>query len=523
MELSHQPSVIDRLVEAVQKAPEAQKESHPRVQVHAAISRFSVFYERLRMAIDYKEDHLHRRSAIVRILKRQLILETDPAEIAWQLMRELIAARYVQAHRDAEQRIAFIADSVKKYQVISAIHSVVPDRDVWLLEMTAVEIDERIVDTNEEKTFLHALYDFMVQRLAISDLGLQEEEGRLLVYLACLKTFLKADDAVLGYKLLRVYEQRWLTSEVVFSHAHDIALCLDAVIAHIRQTLKKEELKRLTSAIRPWGIALTLIRATMKEDSLMAKALIDEPEALKKSLARVTESRIQQSKKRLTKGMFRALIYLFITKWLFALALELPLERWLFGEVHHLPLFINLLSPLVIMLVVGLVIRPPVKQNTEVIAQLAEQFIRPPEGLVQPVYAARRYSIVAKAFLGLGYTGLFAMTFALIIWALHLIGYTWVSMMVFLFFLCVVSFFAYRLRQGVKEYVAYERPTGLTSLVIDAFSLPILHMGKLLSDTVSRYNVFVLLFDVLLEAPYKLFLQALEEWFYFMKEKKDQI
>ena len=36
---------------------------------------FSVLYEKIRNAVDYKDDHLFRKAAIARILKRLLVLE----------------------------------------------------------------------------------------------------------------------------------------------------------------------------------------------------------------------------------------------------------------------------------------------------------------------------------------------------------------------------------------------------------------------------------------------------------------
>ncbi len=60
-------------------------------------------------------------------------------------------------------------------------------------------------------------------------------------------------------------------------------------------------------------------------------------------------------------------------------------------------------------------------------------------------------------------------------------------------------------------------------MLIDVVSLPILRAGQWLSQSISRLNVFLFFFDFLFEAPYKLFLSVLEEWFAFMKEKKEEL
>jgi hypothetical protein len=98
-----------------------------------------------------------------------------------------------------------------------------------------------------------------------------------------------------------------------------------------------------------------------------------------------------------------------------------------------------------------------------------------------------------------------------------------VSAAIFIFFLCVVSFFAFRLRLVTREYVAVPRPDNVLTIISDFFSIPILRAGRFLSETISRFNVFVFFFDFILEAPFKIFLNILEEWSAFMKEKKEQL
>ena len=59
--------------------------------------------------------------------------------------------------------------------------------------------------------------------------------------------------------------------------------------------------------------------------------------------------------------------------------------------------------------------------------------------------------------------------------------------------------------------------------LVDFFSLPILRVGQWLSTSISRINIFIFIFDFIIEAPFKLFLNVLEEWFAFMKEKKEEL
>jgi hypothetical protein len=124
---------------------------------------------------------------------------------------------------------------------------------------------------------------------------------------------------------------------------------------------------------------------------------------------------------------------------------------------------------------------------------------------------------------GLAYAATFLLSFGLVAALLDLLEFTWVSSIMFMFFLCVVSFFGFRLRQTAREVVVVEGRQSLFSVFVDFLSLPILRAGQWLSTSISRLNIFLFIFDFIFEAPFKLFLTVLEEWFAFMKEKKDEL
>ncbi|MCA9384453.1 MAG: hypothetical protein KC582_01910 [Candidatus Magasanikbacteria bacterium] len=514
---------IDLLTKAVQPTELELATEGRRLIVHTAISRFSVFYERLRTAIDYKEEHLLRRSAIVRILKRQFSLETEAEQIASQTLRELIAAKYLANDHHAEELIKDIAAMVAKFLAVKRIHSKIPDFEKWLLEILAAEIDEVVTDQKEEKIFLNLLYEQVGEKIRLKNNELTDEERRLQIFVACLRNFLKADDALISYKLLRIFEPRWLRPELWTGEVHEMVACLESSHKRIQDILKHPYHQKFCNAVKPWSVSLTVLRAALNEEPTKARELLEDPSALKKAIERVAEVRIQDSKRRLSRGIVRAIIYLFLTKMLFAAVLEYPIEIALYGKPHVQALLINMLFPPVLMIIVGAMIRPPVKENVTRIVNGVEELLSI-EGITAiELRGKRHYSTFGATMLALGYIFMFVVSFGLIFWLLSLIGYTWISMAVFVFFLCVVSFFAYRLRLASKEYVAYEKQTGVGGLIIDFFSLPVLKVGRFLSETVSRFNVIVFFFDVVLEAPFKIFLQALEEWFYYMKDKKDQL
>jgi hypothetical protein len=58
---------------------------------------------------------------------------------------------------------------------------------------------------------------------------------------------------------------------------------------------------------------------------------------------------------------------------------------------------------------------------------------------------------------------------------------------------------------------------------MDLASLPILRAGQWLSRQMGRFNILQFFFDFLFEAPFKMFLSVLEEWFAYLREKKEAL
>jgi hypothetical protein len=225
----------------------------------------------------------------------------------------------------------------------------------------------------------------------------------------------------------------------------------------------------------------------------------------------------------LSRGTVRAMIYLFLTKMIIALALEIPIENFIYRKFDPVSLSINILFPPVMMFFVGSLIRVPGKANTERLQHAVEELLSAEGPHGREIRIPRRRSVLARMILRLVYALTFILVFGGVYYGLDYLHFTWISKLIFLFFLCLVSFFAFRLRLNARECVVVEGPDKFIHVLIDFFSLPILRVGHALSTSISRINVFVFIFDFIVEAPFKIFLNVLEEWFSYMKEKKEEL
>ncbi len=494
-----------------------------RIIVHSAVSRFSVLYERIRNAIDWKDEHTFRRAAILRILHRQLILESDAEVIAHNLILELIAARYLPNNELAESLVNDAAIRVAKYQAVARTR-VGPESHLdWLRRLMAVELEEMLVDATQEKALVTFLYERLADRIRVAVPGMSEGDLRLQIYIACYRTYLKAGDDVLGYKLLRAYLPEWTRPQEWLEDPVPIAERLIGVQRRIKVSLTHRLALKFQRSVRPYAVSLEVLRDALLDKPEEAAVLLSKPEALDAVIARIAQRKYQDSKGRLRRGAVRATFYLFITKMIVAFVLEVPLEYLWYGSVATTALTINVAFPPTLMFFVSLFIHVPGRNNTERIQANVNALLSESGVPLRELRTARRRNSAAQFLFTCAYGLMFVFTFGLIGGVLMTLRFTWLSAAIFYFFLCVVSFFAFRLRMAAREYVIVAGRDRFTTVIFDFLSLPILRAGKWLSRSISRLNVFLFILDFLIEAPFKIFLGVLEEWFAFMKEKKEEL
>ena len=141
------------------------------------------------------------------------------------------------------------------------------------------------------------------------------------------------------------------------------------------------------------------------------------------------------------------------------------------------------------------------------------------ERLKKPI----RRSALMKTGFQIVYFITFLITFGLIIWGLQQLQFNVISMLLFLFFLSIVSFVGLRIRIITQELVVVSQRESAFSVLVDFFTLPIVSVGRWISERAPRINLFVFILDFLIEAPFKISIQFIEDWIAFMREKKEEI
>jgi hypothetical protein len=93
---------------------------------------------------------------------------------------------------------------------------------------------------------------------------------------------------------------------------------------------------------------------------------------------------------------------------------------------------------------------------------------------------------------------------------------------IFIFFMAMIAFFTYRITQTARSYTVEDKP-GVFSPVFDFFLMPIIRVGRRLTEGLSQLNILIYIFDYLIETPFKEIFGFLEQWFFFLQTKREEL
>lgn len=488
------------------------KDSQPKVKVSEALSSVATFYERLRYTIDYKKEHLLRRNAIERILKRTFS--------AQDLIKELIWAKYIKNDFYPETEVAKLAVIISKYLFL--IQKFSPDWRDWLLAVASCEIEERLDPQLESVDVLSvAIQVWFEEEFDWQESGLEGEEKENQLAIAIHRSLLRSDEAKNAYYLLKRLHRGWVneTADTLINKSDEVY----QILLRIRQSLTNPIQARLYRFVQRQVVAFQVLKALIEKEPAKAEEAISDPETLAEEISGICEEKYNEIKNRVNRGIVRSIIYIFITKVLFAIAIEIPYEYYLSGRFSLFPLASTIAIPLIFVFLVGLTIKRPGEVNTQRIIDIIFNYVYRGEPRQKVAFSliGPKKGLRYQAF-GVIYWILFFAVFALVSYILKRAGFNFVGIGIFFIFLSLVLLFGYRVKFSASELNVTSIKENLASNLLTNISLPFLDLGVWLADKFAQLNFFIVLFDFLIEAPFKNIIGIIDEWTTFLKEKKEE-
>lgn len=498
------------------------------IEVSAPVSTAASLYERVRNTLDYQEEHLLRRNAILRILKRYLGTDVPLSSLAGDLLKELVWAKYLPNKTVPVSLQHKLAPVIAKYEALFRAADVMVggERKLvfdWLLDLVSTEIETMVAPNEAEDALVAYMYDEMRKRVEWDPrLPATPEQKDLRLFIGVHKTLLKSNPGMLRYRVFTLYYPAWI-GEAPDTLVQEIAGQLLTVVRTVEDELHNPLTDRLSLMLRRRSGIFRVLGDAIMETGDVDK-LLAEPDLLDAAVSKALAARTAKFKIKLRRTVVRAVIFLFITKMFLALLLELPYDLFLAKhEVPLYPLFVNILFHPLFLAFIGLTVTIPDKKNREdYLAAIRALSV----GADHPVLHLRVKHDVRGRWQNI-YDALYALLFlgvyGLIAIGLSAFQFHWLSISLFLFFISLVTFFGIRIRSSTREIVASDARSGVMGTFFDILLLPIVRAGSWLSSKVSKINVFIYFFDFIIEAPLKVAIEFIESWLSFVREKKEEI
>ena len=512
-------------------------EDIPRIKVSTLISKMSFYYEKIRNYVDYKEEHLLRKNAIERTLKRQIIIEgvikeKSVEEMSTHLLTELIRAGYLPNNEIPESKIGETKIIIDKYLTLRKIllpQTTLLSKELketarWVIAMCASEIEEKLSDNKVTKHVIGQMYEILTSVVELPGDLPYEKDRDIQIYIGIQRAYLKFDRDMLEFQLLKYFNVDW--PQASEDDINKVARNLEILRESINKQIEHPLVKQLKKIISSYTVYFSILEDVIRENPAdVYDSFSEDPLSFPRLIKKNCNKRYKMTKTRLRRAAVRSIIYIFLTKMVLAILLEVPFTLW-FGEaLNYMSLAINISFPPLLLFLIVLFTQVPSDANTQKIREGIESIVFKEKERQEPIKLRKpiKRGKITNSILGGFYFATFVFTFGLVIWTLNKIHFNFVSIVIFLFFLTLVSFFSIRIRKGPKEMFVTEQKENFFVFIMDFFYVPIVAVGKWLNEKFSRLNVFVFLLDFIIEEPFKMLVEITEEWTRYVRERKEDI
>jgi len=510
--------------------PKLKVEEASRITVSKTASFFAFVYEKIRNAIEYREEQLIRRAAIERIIKRRLALNPEGRGEGENIVRELLWARYFPEDSLSFEDVAKVQAIIDRYQLIKnrlLIGRNAGDRAYliqFLIDFLTCQIEETLSPdkATQKRQYTYFVYQILRNKIKIKDVS--ETKQNAYFYAATEKAFSRSDRPYLRYHIFQLSYKSF--DQYSQSEIDALIPQLPSIFRKIDEIINNPYNDKLLRFVRRQIPPFLILFEIFNRHPDNIEQLLTDKKKLWREVEGVCREKYAFVNKRLQQTAIRSLIYIFLTKMILAIILEFPLSQYLYGEVNFLSIGINTLFPPFLMLLIIGFVKAPGEKNTQRIFFRIIDIVDQNKNFENSVALISKKPKPKRPILVFGFTIFYSLTFIVTISLIHAglskLHFNLISEGIFIFFISVVSFFGYRVRQIAKEYKLSQK-TSFFSPFVDFFFMPILSLGKFFSNEVARLNFFIAFFDFLIEAPFKLIIEIFEEWISFVKEKKEEI
>lgn len=506
------------------------KEGVSMIHVDEVASKVAAFYENIRGIIDWKEEHLMKISVIERSVRKRIIPKIGAKEKikidAEPLILELIRSGHFPNDKIEESKIADIQTIIDKYIYIIEKHSEDVQLIQWLSSILSCEIEEVLIPPIKENALINFMYNKIkastfLNKDLIEKEGVTEEEKNIQIFINVQRALLDLDDSMIGYHLIKYKYPNWskLTDEELKTISSNIVQIKKNIDYDLEHPLKG----KISQICYKYNTPYLILNDIISENPFEAENKIADPALLESLIRKYYQKRLTGMRSRMTRAGFYSTLSIFITNIASLLAIEMPIAKY-FGQFSNISYIVDVFVPTALMAILVLAVDQPPKGNLEKVIMETIKIAYNDE--TKEVYEIKRFKKrgpVFNFFISLMYAISFIISISFIYWSLSLINFPPFSCVIFVIFLSLIAFAGTKIREQAKELHMIDQKDSFLATITDLLALPIILLGKWFTLRWKRYNVISAAFNALVDMPFSVFVEFIEQWRYFLQEKKEEL
>ncbi len=510
--LNQQLATQLQAAKSAQDSLDARRHSEEKIHVVGAGKTLTAGYEQLRNAAEHAEENVLLQRAIRRFYRR-LFLSRDLSRAdrsGEDLIVELTLAGYLANDTVGRSLIERIGDSAKAYlSVYLTLDGRNPQRDAWTLDVLSVEVESMLSDYIKHNVFVDFAYTHFLQVFKNETHRKQTENHDVAVFIAVHRALLKSDPARIRWTLLQRYQQ----SATEFGSYTKTNALIDTL-------LESDETEKLYRIINRQGAAFRVLWQMMEHHDDLDQ-LLGSRERFLLAYESQIEATYESISKRITRGIVKSVIFLFITKVVIGVLIEVPYDIVVHGEIVWLPLAINLLFPPLYMILLSNTLRLPGSANTAALTDNIDALL---------FSSPDKVNVAARSRIGsygwpykLAYTLFILLVIGATTLGLYQLGFSLLHLAIFFVFLSAASFLGFSLSRLVREVEAIDSYQGGVTMFRDFLYMPFVVVGRWMSEKYAKVNLVASILDMVIELPLKTVLKLIRQWGAFMSDQKDRL
>lgn len=496
-----------------------------KISVNPVVAELASWYEKFRTSMDYREDEVMLRTAIERILKRRLIMAKQGLSIAAPLIRELVWARYFP---DSSVPEGLVADTEQAIDLFLKLEDVINEKHrinktkvkEFIIHLLSSEIQHVLKPNEKENLMSNFIFALFKDKITISDDT--EENKNIQVFIAVRRAFAKDDLALLRYQLFKQYFGAF--------NGHN----LDGIAIRFPEFLKMVEFQfsypakdRIFTYIKLEIVPFIVLDEVLRTSTNNLRVLTSNEDELNLEIMEACTTKYRSISGKVRTAIVRSVIFILVTKAIFALSVEGTVEHFLYGRVIVSSMLINVLTPPILMIFVGLMIKTPTRENSfKIVRKVQKILFEENPDLTNTLVIKKKQSktdpILWTLFITLWFIT-FILSFGGIVYILNILQVNPVSQGVFVFFLAIVSFVSYRINQTAHMYLVRDKKESLSTIAFDFFFMPFIYVGRRLTTAISSINIILFIFDFIIEMPFKAIVAFFEQWLFFLRNQREKL